>query len=69
MNLRYEHLYASGTRLEFFLYTKQNVIILMAVLFPFPLRQRTSRVYQDHRRFPNGSQLPSSRLPISRVSA
>ncbi len=41
----------------------------MAFCVPFPLWQRTSRIYQDHRWFPAGSSLPSSRLPISGVSA
>ncbi len=65
------HLIVSGTRIEVLGYTKQNVIIslCMAVFNPFPLWRRTSRVYQDHLRFPVGVSLPSFRLPITRVSA
>ncbi len=72
MSLIYGFLLVSGTRIEVLGYTKQNVFQIQSAwpsYAPSTLWQRTSRFYQDHRPFSDGSYLPSSRLPINRVPA
>ena len=72
MSREYGHLRVSGTRIEVFWVceTERRYFRSAWPLYnPFPLWQRTSCIYQDHRRLTAGSQLPSSRLPITRVSA
>jgi len=50
MSHKGEHFDVSGTKIAYFGYTKQNVVIYALhglVCSPVPLWQRTSRVYQD----------------------
>jgi hypothetical protein len=49
-----EHLPVSGAKIAGFWYTKVKLLLLvfyMALYMPFHLRQRISRIYQDHPAF------------------